>query len=145
MAFTESVRSFHVPATAGTTAWPPSLPSVPTSRMTRVTSEANDRSWYHGIDSLFQLENFSPHVYRDFSRKIPARYGCSHFCNVADLPGQITSHQIYGVGEVFPGAGHTRNLSLTAELSVRTHFTRHTRDFSGEHAQLLDHGIDNVG
>ena len=45
MAFTESVRSFQVPATPGTTAWPPSLPSVPTSRATRVTSDANDRSW----------------------------------------------------------------------------------------------------
>jgi hypothetical protein len=42
---TESVRSFHVPATPGTSAWPPSLPSVPTSRATRVTSEANPRSW----------------------------------------------------------------------------------------------------
>src|SRR6185437_16189849 len=28
---------FHVPATPGTAAWPPSLPSVPTSRATRVT------------------------------------------------------------------------------------------------------------
>ena len=45
MALTESVRSFQVPATPGTTAWPPSLPSVPTSRATRVTSEAKDRNW----------------------------------------------------------------------------------------------------
>ena len=39
--FTLSVRSFHVPATPGTCAWPPNLPSVPTSRATRVTSAAN--------------------------------------------------------------------------------------------------------
>ena len=45
IALTESVRSFHVPATPGTIAWPPSLPSEPTSRATRVTSEAKDRSW----------------------------------------------------------------------------------------------------
>ncbi len=45
IAFTESVRSFQVPATPGTMACPPSLPSVPTSRATRVTSEAKDRSW----------------------------------------------------------------------------------------------------
>ncbi len=38
--FTLSVRSFHVPLTPGTCACPPSLPSVPTSRATRVTSEA---------------------------------------------------------------------------------------------------------
>ena len=42
--FTLSVRSFHVPDTPSTWAWPPSLPSVPTSRATRVTSEANERS-----------------------------------------------------------------------------------------------------
>ncbi len=42
--FTESVRSFQVPATSRTSACPPSLPSVPTSRATRVTSAANDRS-----------------------------------------------------------------------------------------------------
>ena len=43
--FTESVRSFHVPPTPGTSACPPSFPSVPTSRATRVTSDANERSW----------------------------------------------------------------------------------------------------
>ena len=41
MEFTDSVRSFHVPATPSTLAWPPSRPSVPTSRATRVTSPAN--------------------------------------------------------------------------------------------------------
>ncbi len=40
MELTLSVRSFQVPATPRTSAWPPSLPSVPTSRATRVTSEA---------------------------------------------------------------------------------------------------------
>ena len=41
---TFSVRSFHVPDTPFTSAWPPSFPSVPTSRATRVTSDANDDS-----------------------------------------------------------------------------------------------------
>ncbi|MDC4225832.1 MAG: hypothetical protein MPW15_16680 [Candidatus Manganitrophus sp.] len=45
MKFTLSVRSFQVPATPFTSAWPPSLPSVPTSCATRVTSEANELSW----------------------------------------------------------------------------------------------------
>ena len=44
MPLTESVRSFQVPATPGTSAWPPSLPSVPTSRATLVTCSANTRS-----------------------------------------------------------------------------------------------------
>jgi hypothetical protein len=41
---TLSVRSRQVPATPFTCAWPPSLPSMPTSRPTRVTSSANDDS-----------------------------------------------------------------------------------------------------
>ncbi len=44
MKFTLSVRSFQVPPTPFTCACPPSLPSVPTSRATRVTSEANELS-----------------------------------------------------------------------------------------------------
>ncbi len=45
MKFTLSVRSRQVPATPCTSAWPPSRPSVPTSRATRVTSAAKERSW----------------------------------------------------------------------------------------------------
>ncbi|KAG1001250.1 hypothetical protein G6F26_014284 [Rhizopus arrhizus] len=44
MMFTLSVKSSHVPATPSTIACPPSLPSVPTSFDTRVTSEAKIRS-----------------------------------------------------------------------------------------------------
>ncbi len=44
MKLTLSVRSFHTPATPGTAAWPPSLPSVPTSRATRLTSDAKPLS-----------------------------------------------------------------------------------------------------
>jgi hypothetical protein len=45
MEFTDSVRSFQVPATPGTCACPPRRPSVPTSRATRVTSPAKAFSW----------------------------------------------------------------------------------------------------
>jgi hypothetical protein len=45
MKLTLSVRSRHVPETPFTWAWPPSLPSVPTSRATRVTSAAKLESW----------------------------------------------------------------------------------------------------
>ena len=40
MPFTFSVSSRHTPDTAATLAWPPSTPSVPTSRATRVTPAA---------------------------------------------------------------------------------------------------------
>src|SRR5918993_1553919 len=52
MPFTDSVRSRHVPETPLTSAWPPSLPSVPTSRATRVTSSAKDESVDQGVQRL---------------------------------------------------------------------------------------------
>ena len=60
MKFTESVKSFQVPATPCTSAWPPSLPSVPTSRATRVTSEANDESWSTMVLMVFLSSSTSP-------------------------------------------------------------------------------------
>ena len=56
IAFTESVRSFQVPATPGTTACPPKRPSVPTSRATRLTSDAKRVQLVdHGVDGVLQL------------------------------------------------------------------------------------------
>ncbi len=60
MKFTLSVRSFHVPATPFTSAWPPSLPSVPTSRATRVTSAANELSWSTIVLIVFFNSRISP-------------------------------------------------------------------------------------
>ena len=58
--FTLSVRSFHTPATPVTWAWPPSLPSVPTSRATRVTSDAKELSWSTIVLIVFLSSRISP-------------------------------------------------------------------------------------
>ena len=58
--FTESVRSFQVPPTPLTCACPPSLPSVPTSRATRVTSEANEFNWSTIALMVFLSSRISP-------------------------------------------------------------------------------------
>jgi len=48
------------------------LPSVPTSRATRVTSDAKERSWSdHRVDGFLQLQNLAPHVDRDLARQSP--------------------------------------------------------------------------
>ena len=57
---TLSVRSFHVPATPGTCAWPPSSPSVPTSRATRLTSPAKPLSWSTIVLIVFFSSRISP-------------------------------------------------------------------------------------
>src|SRR5207244_1744358 len=57
---TLSVRSFQVPATPSTWAWPPSLPSVPTSRATLVTSLAKPLSWSTMVLIVFLRSSISP-------------------------------------------------------------------------------------
>ena len=49
-----------MPDTPLTSAWPPSLPSVPTSRATRVTSSANDDSWSTIVLTVFFSSRISP-------------------------------------------------------------------------------------
>jgi hypothetical protein len=58
--FTWSVRSFHTPATSRDCAWPPSFPSTPTSRATRVTSPANRFSWSTIAFTVFFSSRNSP-------------------------------------------------------------------------------------
>ncbi len=73
---TESVRSFQVPATPVTTAWPPNLPSVPTSRATRVTSLAKELSWSTIVFMVFFSSRISPWtltvIFRDRSPRATA-------------------------------------------------------------------------
>ena len=54
------VRSRQVPATPATLAWPPSLPSVPTSRATLVTSAPNEESWSTIVLTVLAVRRNSP-------------------------------------------------------------------------------------
>jgi len=57
---TFSVRRFQEPSTPSTRACPPSWPSEPTSRATRVTSEANDESWSTIVLIVVFMTSISP-------------------------------------------------------------------------------------
>src|SRR5438105_1753143 len=119
--FTESVRSFHVPATPFTSAWPPSRPSVPTSRATRVTSAA--------------------HIDGDLLRQIAVRDCGRDFRNVTHLAGQVSGHRVHRVGEIFPRPGDAFHVGLTAKPPFRSHLTSHARHFRGERTELIDHRV----
>ena len=87
---TLSVRSFQVPATPGTTAWPPSRPSVPTSRATRVTSAANERSCSTIVLIVsFEQQDLAAHVDGDLLRQVAAGDGGRDLGDVAHLAGQV--------------------------------------------------------
>ena len=90
MKFTLSVRSFHVPETPLTSAWPPSLPSVPTSRATRVTSAANERELVdHRVDRVLELEDLALDVDRDLLRQVAVGDRGRDLGDVAHLGGEV--------------------------------------------------------
>ncbi len=60
MRLTLSVRSAHAPVAPFTRTWPPSVPSVPTSRATRVTSAAKDESWSVIALTALATRRYSP-------------------------------------------------------------------------------------
>ena len=60
MKLTLSVRSRQMPETSLTRACPPRIPSVPTSRATRVTSEANELSWSSIVLTVVPMRRNSP-------------------------------------------------------------------------------------
>ena len=143
MKLTLSVRSFQVPATPGTCAWPPSLPSVPTSRATRVTSEAKALSWSTMVLMVFFSSRISPFtstvILRDRSPRATAVVTSAMLRTCA---GQVAGHGVDVVGEVLPGAGHARHVGLAAQPAFGADFARHARHFAGEAVELVDHGVD---
>jgi hypothetical protein len=64
--FTLSVRSFQVPATPCTTAWPPSLPfGAHFARHPRHFGGEGAQLVHHRVDGVLQLEDLALHVHRD--------------------------------------------------------------------------------
>jgi hypothetical protein len=64
MKLTLSVNSRQMPDTALTRAWPPRTPSVPTSRATRVTSDANELSCSSIAFTVVPMRRNSPRTGR---------------------------------------------------------------------------------
>ena len=120
MKFTESVRSFHVPDTPSTTAWPPSLPSVPTSRATRVTSAANDESWSTIVLMVFFSSRISPFTSTViFFDRSPLRHRRRHLRDVAHLARQVRGHGVHRVGQVLPRAGDALHVAPGRRVVLR--------------------------
>src|SRR5207245_1620338 len=62
--------------------------------------------------------------------------------DVADLAGEVASHEVDTVREVLPGAGHALDLGLAAQLPLRPDLARHPRHLRGERTQLVHHRVD---
>ena len=135
MKFTLSVRSFHVPATPCTSAWPPSLPSVPTSRATRVTSAANERSWSTIVLIVFLSSRISPFTSTViFFDRSPLATAVVTSAMLRTWPVRLPAIEVHAVGQVLPRAGDALHVGLAAELAFGADLARHARHFGGERA-----------
>ena len=145
MKLTLSVRSFQAPDTPGTSAWPPSLPSVPTSRATRVTSAANEFSWSTIVLMVSLSSRISPFASTViFCDRSPFATAVVTFAMLRTWLVRFDGHQVDVVGEVLPGAGDALHLGLAAELALGADLLRDAGHLRGERVQLIDHRVDGV-
>ena len=100
---------------------------------------------HHRVDGFLQLENFAAHIDGDLFRQVAVRHRDRHLGDVANLSGQVRRHRVDALGKVLPYAGDTADLGLAAEFAFGADFARHARHLGGEHVELLDHGVDDLG
>src|ERR1700739_2832082 len=113
---TLSVRSFQVPAAPGTLAWPPSIPSKPTSRATVVTWSANVASVSIMPLIVSARSSLSPlSLWGRLSFGVSVGDRGDDLRDAADLVREVPRHRVDGVGQVLPRAADTGHQRLAAE------------------------------
>src|SRR5207302_1165167 len=98
----------------------------------------------HGVERLFELQDFAANVDGDLAREVAASDRGRHLGNIADLRGQVPGHRVDAVADVPPRAGHAAHLRLAAQLAFGAHLARDARHFAGEGVELVDHRVDGV-
>ena len=96
------------------------------------------------VERFLELQKLAANVDGDLLGQVAIGNRRGYFGDVADLSGQVRSHQIDVVGQVLPGAGDFRHLRLTAQFAFSTDFARDARHLRGERIQLVHHGVDGV-
>ena len=98
----------------------------------------------HGVDRVFQLEDFSLRVNRDAGGQIAFRHGRGHAGDVAHLIGQVAGHRVHTLGEILPRTRDTGDHRLTAQLALRPYFSGDTGRLGGERIELIHHRVDHA-
>ena len=142
---TESVKSFHVPATPSHVGLA-AEPAFGTDLAGNARHFAGERVElvHHRVDGFLQLQDFAGNVHGDFLRQVAAGDGGRNVGDVADLRREVQRHEVDAVGQVFPRAGDARHLRLTAELAFGADLAGHAGHFRGKRIELVHHRVDGV-
>ena len=129
MELTESVRSFQVPATPGTSAWPPRMPSVPTSRATRVTSAAKERSWSTMRLMVSARVATSPLASTEiFCERSPSATAVVTWAMLRTWVVRLSAIELTESVRPFQVPDDARHLGLAAEHALGAHLAGHAGD-----------------
>ena len=118
---------------------------MPTSRATRVTSAANERS----CSTIVLMVSFSCRISPRTSTVIfldrsPLAMAVATSAMLRTCAVRLVAIEVDVVGQVLPGAGDAGHLRLAAELAFGADLARHARHFGGERVELIDHRVDGV-
>ena len=90
MTLTESVRSFQVPATPGTTAWHAEAPfGADLARDAGDFRRERSQLLDHRVDGFLELQNLAADVDGDLLREVAVGDRDRHLGDVADLAGEV--------------------------------------------------------
>ena len=143
--FTLSVSPRQVPETPSTWAWPPRMPSVPTSRATRVTSSAKDESWSTIVLIVVaSCGDLALRLDRDLLGQVALRDRRRDVGDRAHLGRQVGGHEVDVLGQAAPDAGDALDLGLAAELALGADLAGDAGHLGGEGRELVDHRVDRV-
>ena len=93
---------------------------------------------------VLQLQDLAPDVDGDLLGQVAVGDGGGHLGDVAHLGGEVAGHEVDGVGQVLPRAGHALDLGLPAELAFGADLAGHAGDLGGEGVELIHHRVDGV-
>ena len=139
------MRSFHVPATFGTSACAPSLPSTPTVRATLVTCCAKMPSVSVIELSVSASAAISPFASTtSFCLRSPVATAVTTFTMPRTCVVRFVAMKLTLSVRSFHTPDTPRTFCLAAELALGADLLGDARDLGGEGVELIDHRVDGV-
>ena len=129
-----------MPATPSTLAWPPSRPSVPTSRATRVTSPAKALSWSTIVLMVSLSCRISPLTLTViFFDRSPPAMAVATSAMLRTWAVRLPAMKLTLSVRSFQVPATPGTCGLAAELAFGADLARHARHFRGERVELVHH------
>ena len=119
---------------------------MPTSRATRVTSDANERSWSTIVLMVFFSSRISPLTSTViFFERSPLATAVVTSAMLRTWPVRLPAIELTLSVRSFHVPATPLHLGLAAELALGADLAGDARHLGGERAELVDHRVDGLG